>query len=206
MMYFCLIINLRKYARWCSGAQRKWKRNWREGMPKLGEAECASTPAMLWFLLLYASNGFTKWFPVPFATRDGGLCWMFETKESLEFVLRTVLQRWRSWSPRTHGVLHPRMLWLGQAAARDGSVVQKQALLGWKCRCLWSILSLALSCKVNGTQQCFLSSSSSQEWVAQFDLLFKTSFPFKAIVFRNVLSFFPFFSFKLSLFCCCCSH
>lgn len=82
MLYFCLIINLRK-PRWLSRAQRKWKRNWRAEMPKLGEAECTRTPAVLWFLLPYASNGFTKRFPVCFATRDGGLCWTFETKKSL---------------------------------------------------------------------------------------------------------------------------
>lgn len=67
-------------ARWWSRAQRKWKRNWRAEMPKLREPECTSTPAVLWFLLPYGSNDFTKWFPVRFETQDGGLRWSFGTQ------------------------------------------------------------------------------------------------------------------------------
>ena len=87
-------------ARWWSRAWRKWRKNWKAEMPKLGEGECTSAPAVLWFLLPYASNSFTKWFPVRVATRDGGLCWRLEAKN---------IPRVCSGGP---GVpVHPGMLW-----------------------------------------------------------------------------------------------
>lgn len=70
-------------ARWWSGAWRKWKRNWRAEMPKLRETEC-TIQFLLWFLLPYASNAFTKWFPVLFATHDGDLCRRFKSKKDEE--------------------------------------------------------------------------------------------------------------------------
>lgn len=79
---------------------------------KLGEAKCISAPTVLWFLLPYVSQWLYKIISSVLCNTWWRLMlkvWDQKKKKHLEFVLQIVLQRWRSWSPRSPSMQQPGM-------------------------------------------------------------------------------------------------